>query len=143
MTIVNSLLLVAHLAGLAMIVSATLVLWRAGGIMARGEGSPGIAQLGGRVVVLGDIGLGLNWISGPAMIFTKYGGLEAFALLGPWFWLKLAFVVALSGLLGVAGANFRRANAGRPEAGHRVERLGGIATLRALGVVVAAAFTFG
>src|SRR5690606_22159757 len=85
MAIVNSLLLAAHLAGLAMIVGATLVLWRAGGVLARGEASPGMTRLGKRVIALGDIGLGLNWISGPVMIFTKYGGFGAFVGLGPWF----------------------------------------------------------
>jgi uncharacterized membrane protein len=143
MAIVNSLLLAAHLAGLAMIVGATLVLWRAGGVLARGEASPGMTRLGKRVIAFGDIGLGLNWISGPVMIFTKYGGFGAFVMLGPWFWLKLAFVVALSGMLGVAGGNFRRASEGTAEAGIRVERFGGIAALCAVGVIVAAAFTFG
>lgn len=143
MAIVNSLLLAAHLAGLAMIVGATLVLWRAGGVLARGEASPGMTRLGKRVIALGDIGLGLNWISGPVMIFTKYGGFGAFVMLGPWFWLKLAFVVALSGMLGVAGGNFRRASEGQAEAGIRVERFGGIAALCAVGVIVAAVFTFG
>ena len=143
MAIVNSLLLAAHLTGLAMIVGATLVLWRAGGVLARGEASPGMTRLGKRVIALGDIGLALNWISGPVMIFTKYGGFGAFVALGPWFWLKLAFVVALSGMLGVAGGNFRRASAGPAEAGNRVERTGAIAALCALGVIVAAVFTFG
>lgn len=143
MGIVNSLLLAAHLAGLAMIVGATLVLWRAGGVLARGEGGPGLTRLGERVIVLGDIGLGLNWISGPVMIFTKYGGFGAFVGLGPWFWLKLAFVVALSGMLGAAGGNFRRARADQTNAGGRIERIGGIAALCALGVIVSAAFTFG
>lgn len=143
MAIINSLLLAAHLAGLAMIVGATLVLWRAGGILARGEGSPALTRLGERVIVLGDIGLGLNWISGPVLIFTKYGGLGAFVMLGPWFWLKLAFVVVLSGVLGAAGGNFRRASASGAETGSRIERFGGIAALCALGVIIAAAFTFG
>lgn len=143
MAIVNSLLLAAHLAGLAMIIGATLVLWRAGAILAAGEGGPGLSRLGERVIALGDIGLGLNWISGPVMIFTKYGGLGAFVALGPWFWLKLAFVVALSGILGAAGARFRRAGANASEAGGPIERLGGMAALCGLGVVVTAAFAFG
>jgi hypothetical protein len=46
-------------------------------------------------------------------------------------------------MLGVAGGNFRRASEGTAEAGIRVERFGGIAALCAVGVIVAAAFTFG
>lgn len=143
MAIVNSLLLAAHMLGLVLIVGAAFVLWRAGDLFARGEGSSGLARFGGRAYMLGNVGLTINWISGPILIFSKYGGWSAFVDLGSWFWLKLALVIALSGFLGVAGANFRRATGAKPTAAAKASGIGGIALLAGLGVILASAFAFG
>jgi len=140
MAIVNSLLLAAHLHGLVLIVGAAFVLWRGGDLFARGEGSPAFARFGQRAYLLGNVGLLLNWISGPILVFTRYGG---FGSMGFWFWIKIVFVIAVSGALGVAGANFRRATGPQPTAAAKASGIGGIALLLGLGVIISAAFAFG
>lgn len=72
-------------------------------------------------------------ISGPLMIWLRYGGVEG---LGPWFWVKMALIVVMIGAMIVGG---------RLRAAGNVAAAGAVAWVsRAalLGVIVAAVLTF-
>lgn len=65
----------------------------------------------------GHIGLALLWITGPLIIFLKYGGLGAMT---DFFWIKIVFVVILSASIGIGSAAFRRWANGDMSASGRV-----------------------
>lgn len=144
MAVVNSLLLAAHLVGVVLVGGAALVLWRAADLLAGGERSgQGLPNLGRFIYGLGNAGLGLAWVSGLILLFSKFNGFSGLVALGPWFWLKIVFVIALSGMLGAAGANFKRAVSTQPTAAAKAAGLGGIAVVCTVAVLVTAAFAFG
>ena len=85
-------MLVLHFIGLAMAVGAGI----AQGIVTRMMPSPPNAELVKVLRALRNatgVGLIVLWISGPALVSSKYGG---FANLSTAFWIKLAFVVLLT-----------------------------------------------
>lgn len=92
-----------------------------------------------RMMRIGDIGLTLLWITGPALLFTKYNGSSG----QPWtFHVKLTAVVALTAVVGVIHANSRKAAAGDMAAAQRIQTIAPLALLSALTALVFAVITF-
>jgi hypothetical protein len=123
-------MLVLHFIGLAMAVGSGI----AQGIVTRMMPSPPTAEL---VKVLGalrnatGVGLIVLWISGPALVWSKYGG---FANLSTAFSIKLAFAVLLT-----IGFLIVLVEERRPEP----PKLGPLTGLFGLGAIILAVVAFG
>lgn len=87
----------------------------------------------------GHVGLALLWISGPLIVWLKYGG---FAGLGFWFWVKIAFVIVLTAALAIGAVNFRKARQGDREAAKRAAMIGMVSGISGLIVIFSAVFAF-
>jgi len=144
MSILNNILFILHLLGLAMGLSASFSNMVMAALIAKA--APGEKQVLGRfppaMMRVGASGLALLWITGLSMLFTRWGG---FANLGnmPWtFHLKLALVVILSGIIGYIQTLVRRMQNGDVAAGATIPIVGRIAFLLVLAIVTCAVFTF-
>jgi hypothetical protein len=130
----NATLLVLHFIGLAMTVGAGF----AQGMVARMMPSPPNAEL---VKVLGalrnatGVGLVVLWISGPALVWSKYSGL---ANLSTAFSVKLAFVVLLT--IGFLIVLVEERRPGPPKL---APKLGPLTGLLGLGAIILAVIAFG
>jgi len=130
----NATLLVLHFIGLAMAIGAGF----AQGMVARMTPSPPNVEL---VMVLRTlrnttgVGLILLWISGPALVFSKYGG---FTNLPTAFSIKLAFVVLLSISYLIA-----LVEEWRPGPSRLAPRIGPLTGLLGLGAIILAVIVFG
>ena len=84
-------------------------------------------------------GLGLLIITGPLMVWLKFGGTEGFTA---WFWAKMVLVVLLLVAVIYAGINANAAERGDMAAAKRAPMIGTVAMLLLLGVVLCAVFAF-
>ncbi len=64
-----------------------------------------------RLGTLGTIAIVLLLVSGPSMLWVKYG----WQVPSHWFWVKIVLIVIMMGGFGMAQANLRRAGEGRAE----------------------------
>jgi uncharacterized membrane protein len=88
---------------------------------------------------VGRTGIGLLIITGPLMIWLKYGG---FGGVSYWFWIKMALVVALLAGVVYGGILFERSTKGDMAAGQMMPRVGMINMILLLGIVLSAVFAF-
>jgi uncharacterized membrane protein len=116
----NQALLVLHLLGLGMGLSVPFANIVFGGLLAQGNAGDQATfyRFMPRMGRVGDIGLVLMWITGPTLVFTKYGG---FAGLPGIFHAKLLAVVILTIGIGIIHANMRKAVAGDATANARIQ----------------------
>lgn len=144
MSILNNILFILHLLGLAMGLSASFGNMVMAGLIAKA--APGEKPVLGRfppaISRVGASGLALLWITGLTMLFTRWGG---FANLGnmPWtFHLKLTLVVILSGLIGYIQTLLKRMQKGDAAAAATIPTVGRVAFILVLAIVTCAVFTF-
>ena len=134
-------LLVLHLLGLACGLSVPFSNMIMGALIdkAAPPEKPILARFPPAMMRVGDIGLALLWITGPAMLFTKYNGFAGM----PWtFHVKLLGVVALTLCVGYIHSQAKRAFSGDQAALARVKNVGKVALLSALTALVFAVLTF-
>lgn len=137
----NKLLLFLHFIGLTLglaVPFANIILAR---VMAAAPPSdrPVLGRAAFAMGKLGDIGLPLLWITGLALVFSKYGG---FGALPKTFAAKLTAVVLLTLSVGVIHANKRRALEGNAGALGLIQKLGKFNLLCALSAIALAVITF-
>lgn len=107
---------------------------------ANAETRPLLFSIGHGLSTVGRAGIGLLIITGPLMIWLKFGG---FANLNTWFWVKMVLVVLLLGVVIYAGINAKKAEAGDQEAAMRAPRIGMTATALFVLIIGSAVLTFG
>ena len=91
---------------------------------------------------LGNYGLALLWLSGLGLIHFKWGGLDNIGNM-PWhFHVKLLLVIFLSGLVGFLQAQVRKLKPGDTAGMARIQRIGKIAFVTALAIIVFAVLAF-
>ena len=88
---------------------------------------------------IGRAGFGLLIVTGPLLVWLKYGGTGGFTF---WFWVKMVLVLILLGLIIFAGTNGRRAQGGDVAAAKRAPMIGMASMLTFLLVVAAAVLAF-
>ena len=88
---------------------------------------------------IGRTAIGLLIITGPLLVWLKYGGTSGFTF---WFWIKMVLVVILLGLIIFAGINTKRGEGGDVEAAKRGPVIGMAAMVTFLLVVAAAVLAF-
>lgn len=86
------------------------------------------------------VGLALLWITGPIMVWSVYGGPAA---LPQAFWIKILFVILLTGLYGVTQMRLREVRKGNAAAAAQLPMLGIAAGVSALLAVLFAVIAFG
>ena len=141
METLNPVLLMLHFLGLAMGLSVSFSGMVMQGLMARAAASerPVLARFPGRMAIVGHAGLGLLWVTGLTLVFTKWGGFGAL----PWqFHVKLTAVVLLTITVGYITGQMKKAAAGDAAAMARIQNAGKFAFLLALTAVVFAVLTF-
>jgi protoporphyrinogen IX oxidase len=141
MDYLNSVLFWIHLVALAMGGVATFGIPVAGSKMATAtaETRPLLFAIVEGLSRIGRIGLGLLIITGPLLVWLKYGGISGFTF---WFWVKMVLVVILLGIVIFAGINGKRAQSGDMAAAKRSPQIGMAGMITFLLVVAAAVLAF-
>ena len=141
MEIINNILFWIHLVSLSVGGAASFGIPVVGGLMATAapEARPTLFKAIKGLSMVGRGGLAGLVISGPLLVWFKYGGTSGFTW---WFWLKMVLVLILIGLIVWAGVNAKRAEGGDMVAVKRGPMIGGAATLVLLAVIFAAVFEF-
>lgn len=135
MDLVFNLLLFGHLIGLMLVATAFFALL---GTLPTAGGAP--VERNRYLNALGHGGIVLALITGPLMIWQRYGG---FGGISPWFHVKMLFLLVLVAGIVMAAMSARRMRAGDPAAARRV-RLGRIiASVGLVLTVFSAVMAFG
>lgn len=141
MDYLNSLLLWVHLVALALGGAATFGIPVAGRMIATAtpEQRPLLFAVNKGLSTVGRTGLVLLLITGPLLVWLKYGGVAGFTV---WFWVKMGLVLLLLVNIIASGINSARAAAGDMAAAKRGAPLGLSSLVLFLGVVLSAVLTF-
>lgn len=138
---INQGLLILHFLGLALGLSASIANLMVGRLIA--AAAPGDRAVLARVPpVMGNVGgtgLILLWISGVALVFTRWGG---FGTLPGLFHAKVTAVVLLTGLVGFTHALQKRARLGDTSAPAKLGQVGRVMLIVSVTIVVLAVLTF-
>jgi uncharacterized membrane protein len=140
----HQILLILHFIGLAMGFSVSFANMVMGGLAAKSAPADQavLARFPPAMSRVGDVGLILLWATGLTLLFTYWGGTDAFSVL-PWqFHVKLTGVVILTGLVGYVHSLMRKARMGDAAAARTIPTVGKIAFVVALTIVVMAVWTF-
>lgn len=127
-------LLFAHLLGLMLIAAAFLPLL---GMMGDGSVAPTTNRL---LTRFGHHGIIIALITGPLMIWLRYGGFDG---ISHWFWVKMLFLVALAAGVVMSAISAKQMRAGDPAATARVRTGRIVAALSLVGIVASAVLAFG
>ena len=141
MDIINNILFWIHLTSLALGGVAAFGIPVVGRMMptATPETRPTLFKAAHGLSSVGRAGFGGLIITGPLMVWLKFGGTAGFTA---WFWAKMVLVVLLLVVVVWAGINAKRAEGGDMAAAKRAPMIGGLAALLLLGVVFCAVFAF-
>jgi putative membrane protein len=136
MDVLFYLLLFVHFIGLMLIATAFLALV---GMMPRTAGDAPVST-NTYLTRLGHVGIVLSLVSGPLLVFVRYGG---FSGISPWFHVKMLCLVVLIVGIVIAARSSRRLRNGDATAlrGVRLGRI--VAAVALFGVVLAAVLAFG
>ena len=96
-------------------------------------------RIGFHMATVGKVAAVTLLISGPLLLWLKYGGLHGVT---PWFWAKMVLMVIMFAAIVFEETNFKKLASG-DQAAARNSKLGGIiASMAFLGVLLAAVFAF-
>ncbi|MCD7060069.1 hypothetical protein [Pelagibacterium xiamenense] len=141
MEILANILLFLHLFALVLGMGAGIALSMQGRLMASAgpELRTGLLRFGEMLRVNSYAGIALLWITGPLIVWLRYGGAGG---LGAWFWVKMAFVVALTISIAVGAASYPKAKTGDADAMKRVKLAGMGSGIFGLLAIFSAVFAF-
>lgn len=140
----NTILLILHFlglgAGFAVSVGNNVVMMLAA--KAPPAEAAGLRRFPPFMTRVGDVGLALLWITGIALLWTKYGGADGIAAL-PWpFWAKIICVVLLTALVGMIHMTVARIQRGDMSVAARMPIFGRIGAVLLLLIVIFAVMAF-
>ena len=136
----NQVLLILHLFGFGGGVGASLGNFIIGGLIAANPGdTPALNRM--RIVLtrVGQMALGLLWLTGIILIWSKWGGP---AYVPPLFWFKLLLVVALTALMVAMDLIFKAVRAGNTALASRMPILAMVGAVLLILIVIIAVFAF-
>ena len=141
MEVFTNILFWIHLSSLSLGGAATFGIPVVGSMMpiATAETRPTLFKVAKGLSNISRVGLALLIITGPLMVWLKFGGTAGFT---GWFWAKMAFVVLLLVAVIYAGINASRAEKGDMAAAKRAPVIGLTAMVLLLAVVFCAVFAF-
>lgn len=142
MSILLNLLLFLHIMGVVLGVGAGLAMSRIAslGVQANDDQKNVLLQAGKLLFGYRHIGLAILWITGPMLLWLKYGTLSG---LSHWFWLKMLLVLVLSAAIGMGSKAHRQLREGDTSVAPKLKIIAQVGTWSALGVIFSAAFAFG
>jgi hypothetical protein len=118
----NEALVMLHFVGFGMGVAAAAGNGVVGGQIAQAPGNaPVLSRLQPIFGRMGQVGLGLLWLTGLALVWTKWGGPQNLPYT---FWIKIGAVVALTGLVAYLTILGNRARAGDQAARQQAAMVG-------------------
>ena len=88
---------------------------------------------------VGKVAMGLLLITGPLVLFLKYGGVGGASV---WFWVKMVLVAVMLAAIIYAGTNFKKAQQGDAAAGKRADLGHKVTGLAFAGVLLSAVLAF-
>lgn len=137
-------LLILHFLGLAMGFSVSFANMVIGALASRAAPADRavMARIPPAMTRVGDVGLVLLLTSGLLMMFNYWGGFDAFGLLGWPFHVKITLVLVLLGLIGFIHSLMRKAQSGDVAAAALIPKVGRVAFLTAVTIVVMAVLAF-
>ncbi len=103
------------------------------------EARPVLGEIYKTLSRMGHAGLGLLIITGLLVLFLKYADPMG---MGVWFWIKMALVVVLIGLITWGGRTSKKAQAGDADAAALAPKLGAASGLTGFAIILAAVFAF-
>lgn len=92
-----------------------------------------------RLSQVGKVSMVVLLVSGPAILWLKYGGLAGASL---WFWAKMVLVAVMLFAIIYGGINEKRSRSGDVEAGKRAGIAHKVTGLAFAGVLLSAVFAF-
>ena len=139
--LVTKLLLITHFIGLAMGFATSIANLVMLNLIAKAEPAdrPVLARFPPVMSRSAEIGVTLLWLSGAALVWTKWNG---FAAMPSLFHVKLVAAVLLTAALGWIHLLGARARAGDAAAAARIPAFGRVAGLSALAALILAVLTF-
>jgi uncharacterized membrane protein len=142
MDVVNTILLWLHFIGLALGGAASFGIPVVGSRMmgAAPETRPLLLGIVHGLSRVGRAGLGLLIVTGPLLIWLKFGGVGE---ISGWFWVKMVLVLLLIAGIIYSGLLLKRLEGGDASVAPRLPRLGMANTTVLVLIVLAAALTFG
>ena len=96
-------------------------------------------KIGFHMSTVGKIAAAVLLISGPLLLWLKYGGFQGATA---WFWVKMALIVLMFATIIFEEANFKKSASGDQAAARKSKLSGIIATVAFLGVLLAAVLAF-
>lgn len=141
MDVLSNILFWLHLVALAAGGAASFGLPVVGSMMpsATAETRPTLFKVGQRLSTIGRAGLATLIVTGPLLVWLKYGGTDGFTW---WFWAKMVLVVILLGLVIFGGINAKRIQGGDMAAAKRAPQIGMASMATLILVVLTAVFAF-
>lgn len=138
----DGVLLMLHFLGLAMGLSTGFANMVMAGLIAKAapDEKAVLSRFAPAMSKIGVIGLALLWITGLAIVFTRYGG---FSVLPRTFLVKFAAVVLLTLAVAYINVLMPRAQRGDEAAMARIQTLGKLTAPLAIIAIVFAVITFG
>ena len=135
------LLLLVHLLAFAVGGATAVAMPIIGGRMATAtpDARVGLGAIANRLGANSRIALGVLLVSGPLMMWERYGGLEGASV---WFWVKMVLVAVMLAMVIANLALGKRIQAGDRQAAVLQRRLGAVSRLVFLGVIVTAVLAF-
>lgn len=98
-----------------------------------------LGAIANRLGLNARIALGALLVTGPLMMWERYGGFDGAS---PWFWVKMVLVAVMLVIVIVNVAMAKRIQAGDRQAAALQRRLGAISRFAFLGVVITAVLAF-
>ena len=140
MDVLNNILFWIHLVALSLGGVASFGIPVVGRMMptATNETRPVLFKIANGLSMVGRAGLGLLIVTGPLLVWLKFGGTGFNA----WFWAKMVLVLLLLITVIYAGINGKAAEGGDMAAAKRSPLIGMVAIVLLLGVVLCAVFAF-
>ncbi|MBB4051557.1 putative membrane protein [Devosia subaequoris] len=89
---------------------------------------------------VGKVAMVALLITGPLILFMKYGGLGGASV---WFWIKMVLVAVMLAAIIYGGIQFKKSQGGDAEAAKLADTAHKITALAFLGVLLSAVFAFG
>jgi hypothetical protein len=136
----NQILLILHLFGFGAAITSSIGNTT---IMMMLRSSPGdapiLTKVSPRLARVGQVGLGLLWLTGLIMVWSVFGGPQNLPVL---FWWKFACVVAVTVVVALLGVTMKQIQAGNRGLAARLPLYGGIAGVLMILIVIFAVYTF-
>lgn len=142
MDVLINILVVIHLVGLVFVMGSGISMARIGPMYGQSNDDQRrlIFRMGAALTKNANLGLAMLFVTGPLLIWLKYGG---FSGISHWFWVKMLLVVCLGASIGIGSKAFKKFAAGDMGASAKVAIMRKVSVSLGVLIVLCAVITFG